>query len=305
MKKGGKLYICKALFVGKLALTSVLLFMAVKLVMLPAHMQVTLSPLSALAREKVPATEATDAPVLLLDDYAEIVERNPFRLSEKQMRKNQQTSMTNSLSADDYLSEQLGLALIGTISGNPVVARAIIKTLKTGGLDLYRVGQTVEEARIESIESDTVILLHNGQRKVLKLDILRSAGNSDNGVKPLSSQTARDVSKAVKTNLPDEETLLGVQTKKRYMETILDEAMIEPYVVDSQTEGLKITGIENIKAAKDLGLKNGDVIHTVNGHRLTSRKKAYQVFKKAKSEPSVRLELIRNGEIETLSFSLR
>ncbi len=86
---------------------------------------------------------------------------------------------------------------------------------------------------------------------------------------------------------------------------MLTKAVIEPYMIDGQVEGLKITGLENIRVAEDLGLKNGDIIRTVNGHRLTSKQKAYQIFKKARSQEAMNIELLRKNETKTLSFSLR
>ena len=300
MKKDRKFYICKALFVGKLALASLLLFIAVKIVLFPAHLQSTFSPVLAVAQDKLRSGEATDPQDFLFNDYSEIVKRNPFGLSQSL-----QTSKNNSLSSENLLSEELGLALFGTISGSPAVARAIIKNLKTGVLDLYKIGQTIEEARIESIEPDAVILLHNGQKKVLWLNILHLAGNNVNKVPALSTNSVDDTKETVGTSSSSEQNRIPVQPRKTALEAILEEAIIEPYVVNNLIEGLRITGIENIKAAEDLGLKNGDIIRTVNGHRLTTKQNAYQVFKKAMSEQSVGLELIRDGEIEKLSFSLR
>ncbi|GAH28122.1 unnamed protein product [marine sediment metagenome] len=41
-------------------------------------------------------------------------------------------------------------------------------------LDLYEIDQTVAGARIESIEKDAVVLVCDGQRKVLRLNIGQS-----------------------------------------------------------------------------------------------------------------------------------
>jgi len=85
----------------------------------------------------------------------------------------------------------------------------------------------------------------------------------------------------------------------------LKEATIEPHVIDGQVEGLRIANLENIKEAKELGLKNGDVIRAVNGHRLTSKQKAHQIFKKVRSQAVISLELLRDDETKKLSFDLR
>jgi type II secretory pathway component PulC len=176
MKKSRKSYTCKALFVGRLSLVLLLLFTAGKMLLFPAHLRVSLPPLSAVAQDKVRTPDGSNPKDFLFNDYSEILKRNPFGLSDV-------ASKNNSSTVESPLSDDLGLMLLGTISGSPPVARAIIKNLKTGGLDLYRVGQTVENARIESIEPDTVILLHNGQKKALRLNlwlgnILHPAGDS-------------------------------------------------------------------------------------------------------------------------------
>ena len=84
----------------------------------------------------------------------------------------------------------------------------------------------------------------------------------------------------------------------------MNKVVIEPYTLDNQTEGLKITGLENMKAMQGLGLKNGDIIRMVNGHQLTSKQKAYQILKKAKSQSDINLELSRDGKTKKLSIGL-
>jgi len=151
-------------------------------------------------------------------------------------------------------------------------------------------------------------LLHEGQRKILDLGTRESAArhpvdkrhDADNAQAALSTNAAQ----AVETN-PPTKSLTTVGAKLRDIEIMLTKAVIEPYAVDGQVEGLKITGLENMRGAEDLGLKNGDIIRTVNGHRLTGKQKAYQIFKKARSQAAMDIELLRDNETKTLSFSLR
>jgi len=285
------LYIRKVLFISRLALVLVLSFVVVKTVLLPKDIEANLAPASAMGRNRVRGNETITPPDFSLPDYAQIVERNPFGTSGKR------GPMANLIAFDHSVSKELGLALLGTVSGNPAVARAIIKDLKTGVLDLYRMGQTVASARIESIDKDAVILLHNEQRKILRLNTAQSQAPS--------SRTINKNSYPVRTDLPTRGTDTDLQAEIGPVEAILKQAVIEPYVAEGQIEGLRITGLENIKAAKDLGLKNGDVIRVVNGHRLTNKQQAYQVLKKARSQPAINLELLRGNETKKLSFALR
>jgi general secretion pathway protein C len=303
MKKNDKLYIRKVFFISKLTLILVLLFTVVKTVLSPEHIEKTLAPASALGRDGIRVNETMSFPDLSSADYAEIVERNPFGTAGQTTGTSKWASTANFAGFERPVSEELGLALFGTVTGSPAVARAIIKDLKTGVFGLYKMGQTVEGARIEGIDADEVILVHNGEIKILRLNIAKSISN--NSTETPSPKTINEMSNAVKTDLSTQNAHTDVQTKIGCVETVLKEAIIEPYVVDGQVEGLRITDLENIKEAKELGLKNGDIIRTVNGHRLTSKQKAHQIFKKARSQAAINLELLRGDETKKLSFDSR
>ncbi len=296
------MYIRKVLFTSKLAFVLVLLFMVVRTVLLPERIEKSLSPARAFGGDIASVGEAINPPALSLADYAEIVRRNPFGASDRITGSGKFPSTTDFAGDGSEVSEKLGLALLGTVSGDPAIARAVIKDLKTGTLNLYRVGQTVADACIESISPETVILTHNGEKKILRLYTAQSGGNDYPALAP-SPQIINEKSFTVKTDLPAEETDTDVQLKPGSVETILKKATIEPYTVNGQMEGLRITGLEDLGAAKDLGLKNGDVIRVVNGQRLTSRQKAFQILKKLRSQAAVSIELLRDNEVKELSFA--
>jgi len=305
MKGGDKMYVRKVLFISKLALSLVLGFMVVRTVLLPEYIEKNLAPSSAAGWDRMRTDEAASSPKLSSEDYAEIVEMNLFGTSDGLANSNQWALTAGSFGLEHSISEELGLALFGTISGSSAVARAIIKDLKTGVLDLYEVGQTVGDAYIKSIEEGAVILLCNGQRRILRFNPAKSGSNNNDNTQSSPSPTINEMNGAVKTDLPVEQASTAVRTKIGRVETILKKAVIEPYVIDGQIEGLRITSLKNIPEAKDLGLKDGDVIRVVNGHRLTSKQKAYQIFKKARSRATVNFELLRDGKIKKLSFTLR
>ncbi|MFC1739228.1 hypothetical protein ACFL1G_09295 [Planctomycetota bacterium] len=292
----------KALFASKLALLMVLLFVVIRVVLPLGEIDNGLTPASAQGKGSAQAVESTRLPDLSLEDYAQIAKRDPFGTSSQATGPGERSLTADSFGLDRSVSEELGLALFGTVSGSPSVARAIIKDLKTGVFDFYKVGQVVGNARIEGIDSDAVTLLHDEQRKILGITSWQSDSSDNNHVS--SSPTNNEKSKTLETDLPEENTNTNIRTKIERVEEVLIKAVIEPYVVNGQTEGLKITGLENIKFAKELGIKNGDVIRTVNGHLLTSKQKAYQVFKKARSQEAMTVELLRSDKPKKLSFAL-
>ena len=282
------MYIRKVLFISKLTLALVLGYVVIR-TLLPEPAEHGSTPTSVQGGDTASVNQAMRSPDLSPKDYSDIIKSNPFDSFGQMAGQGKWSSAAYRQS----VSKELGLALSGTVTGSPEVARAIIKDLKTGVLDLYKVNQKVAGARIESIEENAIVLVCDGQMTVLKLNV------ADSSRQLPSPKIPNGTSNVVKADLPAKRA----QTKIRYVAAVLNNATIEPYSVDGQVEGLQITGLENINT-KDFGLKNRDVIRSVNGHRLTSKQKAYQVFKKAKSRPAIDIEMLRDNNTKKLSFSM-
>ncbi|HUS73737.1 MAG TPA: type II secretion system protein N [Sedimentisphaerales bacterium] len=305
--KGDKLYLCKVFYIGKLTLILMLSAVIVRTVITLKKSGEIFAPTSAASSENTSVVEATGAAEISPENYSAIIEQNIFSGKGSSLRAN--TSFRSNNASDMVRSDgkELGLALYGTICGSPPVSRAIIKDLETNELGLYRQGDTVADARIETIKKDAVVLLHNGQRKILNISMGQSRRQEADGAQ---SAPAKNISETANTNppaWPDTAVGVGLTTvgvKSGDSEGVLKKAVIEPYIVDGEVEGLRITGLEDKGIAKALGLRNGDIIRRVNGHRLTNKQKAYQIFKKASSQPAMDIELLRDNKTKKLSFAM-
>lgn len=296
------MYVRKVLFASKLSLVLLLGYVVIRAV-LPDHTVKNLTPASALGGETL-RSSAGNRPLNLSDaDYSVIVEKNPFDAS-GQAAGPGKAKLTDDSMDDRSVSEELGLTLFGTVAGSPEIARAIIKNLKTGTTDLYRIDQTVANARIKSIEKDAVIFLHDGQIKILRFGTVQSGSRKDNNTQISLRRTANAANSIVATEPAAQRTETS-RAGTGYLDVILNNAVIEPNVVAGQTEGLKIMGLENIKEAAELGLKNGDVIRSINGNQLTDKQQAFQVLQKSKSQAVVNVELLRGNETKQLSYAIR
>ena len=262
------------------------------------------APASAVGTETGSAAEMLHSAQDSAEDWSVIVSRSIFGAAG---RPSNQMQSEPGRADGGFLSSagrELGLELVGTVCGSPPFSRAIIRNTKTKAVDLYRPGQTVAGAYIESVEDNVVILIHEGQRKMLSLKTAeagppataaRDTKDAPGGVKPVAYLPPTRIS----------EQPAAVSTSRiGYIEEILSKAVIEPYTVNGKAEGLKITGLENVPVAEALGLKNGDVIRIVNGQQLTSLQKAFQVFQKARSQPAINIELSRGDETKELTFDL-
>jgi len=100
------------------------------------------------------------------------------------------------------------------------------------------------------------------------------------------------------------QVLTKIRTQAKCVEAILKKAVIEPYHINGQIEGLRITGLDKILIARDLLLKSGDIIRAVNGHPLNSKRQAFEIFKRARTRPIIKIELLRDGKSQTLLYYL-
>jgi type II secretion system protein C len=296
----------KFFFVVKLVLFLLLGHAVLGVVTLPGQMHAQLGP--SLAGAMVSTYKGvSQSPVAITQkDFAEIFQRNPFYPLEVFGN-----STTPGIADDGRIAypwgagDDLGLTLLGTVSGSPLFARAIIKDLRTGALDLYKTNQAVGDAQIQSIEKDAVVLEYEGRTKILKLNAAQNGTPPEIDAETSSLETTGKYDDFSEIDLGAQDEIAKFRTDIDTVDAILKQAVIESYMVDGRMEGLKISGLDKIRAAKALGLENGDVIQVINGQKLTSKQKAYQIFKKARSKASVSFELLRGDETKKLVFFLR
>jgi type II secretion system protein C len=293
------LYIRKVLLAFKLALVLVLSFVIIRMVIMQQHPAGIFTPTSAVGTENISTNKAENPAKPSVEDYSVIAAKNIFGSADSSETEDKSLQVNKFDGVIELAAEELSLELVGTVCGNTAVSRAIIINTKTNLLGMYRTGQNIGDARIESIEENAVILLHNEQRKMLMLN-----RTGRNNTQMLSLAAISETSKSASPVLPNKQSFDETPMKITHFETILTKATIEPYLVDDQVEGLKITDLKDIPMVKAFGLKEGDIIRQVNGHRLVGKQQAFQVFKKARSEATMSLELLSDGEIKELSLTL-
>jgi len=199
--------------------------------------------------------------------------------------------------------EELGLRLIGVVAGGPATSRAIIQSTAARTVGVYRVGDPVASATVESIQADTVLLRHEGRKKALRLH----AGGplpGDGRQQTDAPQGSADAEKPASES-PVSQTPAQSPTKLGYVEDVFRKATIEPYTKNGRVQGLRVSGLQNEPLAVMFGLRDGDIVQSVNGQTLTNTQKAFQVLQKARTQPALHMQLLRNGKTKDLAFDLQ
>jgi type II secretion system protein C len=292
------------LWVAKAALVVVLAYMAYEVATDRLRLGAVFDPGTASGRQDAAHAPAAVPQTRLPSDYTAIVQRNLFTEGGEA---NAPRAAVNRTPALESLAsaEELGLRLVGAIAGGPIASRAIIQDTKSNATGSYRIGDVIASANVEAIQRDAVILRCQGRPLVLRL---RAGKADDTGPKAQSrpQNTGATGPKTQDGSPPSAAKSSAVSEPSRATSVadLFHRVTIEPYVNNDRTEGLKITGLEDFPMAQALGLQNGDIVQSVNGQQLTSKQKAFQVLMKAKTQPQVDLQLLRDGKSKNLSFKL-
>lgn len=70
-------------------------------------------------------------------------------------------------------------------------------------------------------------------------------------------------------------------------------------------DGYRLSGIRRSSLFNKLGIRNGDVVHTVNGHELTSMQTAMEAYQSLQSERNFNFEVTRRNKRQTFEYEVR
>lgn len=208
---------------------------------------------------------------------------------------NERSSGTDEIITKQIITDKeqpkLNLILLGTSTGSVNLARAVITDLEADHTGVYKIGDIVAGAEIVDITRDSVILQTGDQRLCLKTYGKESSG--DINLLPGENNIPTNNRGLIKN---------AAQVSADMIENLLETVEIKPYVMDNKPDGLQLNKLERNNLARLVGLKNGDVIRLVNGQKLSSKQKAFQVFKKARTQPKLEIEIIRDNKSNILVF---
>jgi len=258
-------------------------------------------------------------------EYDTINERNIFGATEKA----EALPVEDKTELIETLEETtLQLALLGTIAGDSESARAIILDQKNKNQDIYRVGDSVQNAEIRQILRGKVILRHGENDEILTM-----VENSDK-VQPKTAAVERQNRRSGRTargrtrrgaeeealRTPPEDVSEVAEeiaeevipiTREELQGTINDlnqlmtQVRIRPYFRQGKPQGLIVSQIQTDSIFEKLGLMNGDIIASVNGEQMSSPEEAFQLYNSLNSGSQVSIEITRRGQKKTLTYDIR
>jgi general secretion pathway protein C len=206
---------------------------------------------------------------------------------------------------------ELELRLVGTVVEADDRRYAIIEDLKQRGIQaLYQVGDAIQTALIAEIQPKCVVLDEGGQYESLcfpqqDAEDGQEGGSSPAAVPPSSSQEGDDGSGIVR--LDNATWRVSRETMEQFanLGALSSQARVMPYLVQGEPQGFRLTRLQQDSVLQKIGLRNGDVLHKVNGLSITSPDDALRAYQMLQQEGTVRLEILRSNRPTTLTYEIR
>ena len=185
------------------------------------------------------------------------------------------------------------LELLGTIMGNPSMAFIYNPQAQSSGL--YKVNDILEDSKITQILSGKIILEKDGSTQELFLTSRRPKPAKEN-----ESFVAKDESGTMIISK------FQMMTQMFKANEILSKIKIMPLAdaVPNKLKGFRIDNVPSGSIIEEAGIKDGDIIYSVQGQRLQSMQDALAMFNRIQNQSRVEVVLLRNDQPITLRYEL-
>lgn len=230
-----------------------------------------------------------DEPIRPLNDYNPIIERNLFNT------KKDAGSQPKMLDIENLKPTSLNLKLLGTVTGDRDTAYAVIQDTSQNRHDLYKTGDTIQNAILKLILREKVILQVNGKDEILEIEDVAASQQTDRRHPGLHRATARNITL----------NRSQIESAVKNINTLMQQVRVRPHFTNGKPDGLSLTQIKPNSIFQRMGIRSGDVITGVDGKSIESVDDALKLYRSLQSSSSVKLQLKRRGRLKTIDYDIK
>jgi type II secretion system protein C len=186
----------------------------------------------------------------------------------------------------------LSLALIGSFLTRGQEPYAIVEDKKKQIQDVFTAEDSIfGQAVLKRIFDDRIEIEREGKIEVLRLD---DFGNTQSPVGGITSSGDDFI-------VDEAELDKGLES----LPLLLTQARAVPYFKEGRAIGLRLFAIKSGSLYEKLGLKNGDILKSINGNSLGDISQAMKLFEQLKQERSINLVLEREKQDRDFKYTIR
>jgi general secretion pathway protein C len=227
--------------------------------------------------------------------YNSIAQRNLFTIE------NKTAAAEKKINIENLKETKLDLKLWGTVAGDSVKAYAVIEDLKSRKQNLYRPGDTIEDATIKMIIREKVVLTVDGKDEILQMQKVQKGGTTRRASGPVGRQPPRPPGRTQTITLS--RSLIEESIKD--LDKLSKEIKMQPHMENGEFDGLILTGIRPRSLFRRLGLRNGDIITSANGDRIDSAASAMNLLETFMASSNTSLEIKRRGRLRSIKYNFK
>ena len=214
------------------------------------------------------------------------------------------------------------LRLVGSVMspGYPEWSFAAIAGRSDGKTMLYREGSDVEGSRVLAVYASSVVVSSSGGA----CQLLMFEEDEGSAARPPPKPTrvasaARSAVNARNAGLSNEELDEGIEkvTDTRYniQRSLIDKvlanqgslmktARVIPHEENGRVAGVKLYGIRRTSLLGRLGIRNGDMLRTINGFNMASPDSALEAYARLRSADRLTVAVKRQNKEMTIEYNI-
>jgi type II secretion system protein C len=206
---------------------------------------------------------------------------------------------------DSEAITDLNVILKGTMVATPKIYSSAL--IADDGKDAhavgYGIGDKLRDAEIIKIEKG-VVTLKRGDGRIETLTMIEGKAPTTSSSSSSSSDGEGEVEKLAENKYAIDRALLDkyigdIESISRMGRALLHRGP------DGDFDGYRLSAIRRNTLADQLGIKNGDVVHSVNGQALNSVQGAMSAYQGMMSDSSFTFEITRRGQRVTMEYEVR
>jgi general secretion pathway protein C len=183
---------------------------------------------------------------------------------------------------------------------------AVIESSESGVQQLFAVGELVFEGpKLVAVDARTATVLRAGRRVVLEIVETEGAEPRTAAGRPGAANAA--AAGGIR-QVGDNRYLVDrgeVDHSIENLSSIVTQMRAVPYLKDGKSLGFRVFNIRAGSLFERMGLKNGDVIQSVNGTTLDDPTRALALLDEVEAADEITVDLLRDDHPNTLTYSIR
>ncbi len=194
-------------------------------------------------------------------------------------------------------SEINELVVLGTISGPPAIARALIKKQSESSAQIYKIGMDVYGFKLIKIDNAKVYLKKDGNVEVIDMFAKEKTSHPSSVQQTMQQSTPNRIVKSISKSEIQQKVLNN-------LDNALNGVRAGPYRVGGKIEGFKLFSVAPFNILYSMGARSGDIVKRINGQQIDSTEKLMKMWETLKTDSRFVIELERSGQMITFDLNV-